>query len=66
MVKNEFQIYILVRHELAHSPACFFLFSICIKKYFFATHWYIGRDQSLDADIYICISVVKRNDIAVK
>jgi hypothetical protein len=22
MVKNEFQIYVLVRHEHAHSPAC--------------------------------------------
>jgi hypothetical protein len=40
MVKNEFQIYILVRHELAHSPTCFFLFCICIKKMFFGTHWW--------------------------
>ncbi len=37
MVKNEFQIYILVRHELAHSPTWFFLFCICIKKIFFGT-----------------------------
>jgi hypothetical protein len=34
MVKNEFQIYILVLHELAHSPTCFFLFCNCIKKCF--------------------------------
>ncbi len=38
MVKNEFQIYILVLHELTHSPTCFFLFCICIKKHFFGTH----------------------------
>jgi hypothetical protein len=31
-VKNEFQIYILVYHELAHSPTYFLLFYSCIKK----------------------------------
>ncbi len=34
MVKNEFQIYILVLHELTHPPTYFFLFCICIKKIF--------------------------------
>ncbi len=34
MVKNLFQIYILVRRELAHSPTCFFLFAF-VKKIFF-------------------------------
>ncbi len=37
MVKNEFQIYILVRYELAHSPTCFFFFCICIQKKFWDT-----------------------------
>jgi len=40
MVKNEFQIYIVVLHELTHSPTCFLLFCICIKKKFFGTHWW--------------------------
>ncbi len=37
MVKKEFRIYILVLHELAYSPICFFLLCICMKKLFFGT-----------------------------
>jgi hypothetical protein len=40
MVKNEFKIYILVLHELADSPICFFLFCICMEKMFFGAHWW--------------------------
>jgi hypothetical protein len=40
MVENEFQIYILVLHELTHSPTCFFLFCICMKKKVFGTQWW--------------------------
>ncbi len=34
MVKNEFQIYIHVGHELAHSPTCFFFILHLYKKFF--------------------------------
>ncbi len=46
MVKNSFQIYILVRHELAHSPTCFFQFCICIKKFFWYTLVISDRNDS--------------------
>jgi len=37
MVKNQFQIYIHVRHELAHLPTCFF-FILHLYKIFFLRH----------------------------